>query len=145
MKLFDRAETAEEIVLRDYQTKAVEDLRGSFRLGHRKLLLQAGTGSGKTIVAAQIIKNAVAKNKYVLFLAHRRELIDQCADKLVRFGVDHGVIMAGRQGHVSQNVQVASIQPSGIERSKRIGCISRRPTLSSSTNAIDPFPKRTGI
>ena len=109
MRLFDQVPT-EKIILRDYQTKAVEDLRGSFRAGNRKLLLQAGTGSGKTIIAAEIIKNAVAKGKYVLFLAHRRELIDQCAEKLVRFGVDHGIIMAGRQGRIMQKVQVASIQ-----------------------------------
>ncbi len=100
----------EPIELREYQTQAVEDLRASFRAGNRRLLLQAGTGSGKTIIAAQIIKNAVAKKKYVLFLAHRRELIDQCADKLERFGVPHGIIMAGRQAHVIHEVQVASIQ-----------------------------------
>lgn len=101
---------AEEIKLRPYQVAAVEDLRSSFRDGHRRLLLQAGTGSGKTIIAAEIIKNAVAKGKYILFLAHRRELIDQCSDKLHRFGVDHGVIMAGRERDMAQNVQVASVQ-----------------------------------
>lgn len=100
----------EEIVLRDYQLKAVEDLRQSFVRGNRRLLLQAGTGSGKTIIAAEIIKNSVAKGKFVLFLAHRRELIDQCADKLVRFGVDHGLIMAGRDRKMAKQVQVASIQ-----------------------------------
>lgn len=109
MRLFAEL-PGEPIKLRDYQTQAVEDLRASFRAGNRRLLLQAGTGSGKTIIAAQIIKNAIAKKKYVLFLAHRRELIDQCADKLVRFGVPHGIIMAGRQAHVIQEVQVASIQ-----------------------------------
>ena len=109
MRLFSEL-PGEPIELREYQTQAVEDLRASFRAGNRRLLLQAGTGSGKTIIAAQIIKNAIAKKKYVLFLAHRRELIDQCADKLVRFGVPHGIIMAGRQAHVIQEVQVASIQ-----------------------------------
>ena len=110
MSLFAPELPREEITLRQYQLDAVENLRESVRAGNRCLILQAGTGSGKTIIAAQIIKNAVAKKKYVLFLAHRRELIDQCADKLERFGVPHGIIMAGRQGHVSQNVQVASIQ-----------------------------------
>jgi len=100
----------EEIILRPYQTKAVQDLRMSFVEGNRRLLLQAGTGSGKTIIASEIIKNSVAKGKFVLFLAHRRELIDQCADKLERFGVDHGLIMAGRDRSMSKQVQVASIQ-----------------------------------
>ncbi len=100
----------EEIVLRPYQIQAVEDLRRSFMQGNRRLLLQAGTGSGKTIIAAEIIKSAVLKGKYVLFLAHRRELIDQCADKLVRFGVNHGIIMAGRSRSMHERVQVGSVQ-----------------------------------
>ncbi len=100
----------EEIILRPYQTQAVEDLRESFRMGNRRLLLQAGTGSGKTIIASEIIKSAVYKGKYVLFLAHRRELIDQCSDKLDRFGVNHGIIMAGRKRAMVENVQVGSVQ-----------------------------------
>ncbi len=100
----------EEIILRDYQVAAVEDLRKSFRAGSRKLLLQAGTGSGKTIIASEIIKSAVSKGKMVLFLAHRRELIDQCSDKLMRFGVSHGLIMAGRERSMREDVQVASVQ-----------------------------------
>lgn len=100
----------EEIILRPYQVKAVDDLRDSIRRGNRRLLLQAGTGSGKTIIASDIIKGSVRKGKYVLFLAHRRELIDQCADKLVRFGVDHGIIMAGRKRSMAETVQVGSVQ-----------------------------------
>lgn len=108
MKLFsgDR----EPIVLRPYQTKAVEDLRNEVRKGHKRLLLQAGTGSGKTVIAAEIIKNAMEKGKNVLFLAHRRELIDQCSDKLDWFGCEHGVIMAGRDRDFMPQTQVASIQ-----------------------------------
>ncbi len=45
----------EEIILRPYQNQAVEDLRQSFMKGNRRLLLQAGTGSGKTIIAAENI------------------------------------------------------------------------------------------
>lgn len=108
--LFHEYLPTEEIVLRDYQNKAVQDLRRSFVAGNRRLLLQAGTGSGKTIIASEIIKNSVAKGKFVLFLAHRRELIDQCADKLERFGVPHGLIMAGRDRSMHKQVQVASIQ-----------------------------------
>ena len=66
--------------------------------------------SGKTIVAADVIKKAVAKGSRVLFLAHRRELIDQCSDKLYRFGVHHGIIMAGWRLNLAEQVQVVSIQ-----------------------------------
>jgi superfamily II DNA or RNA helicase len=98
------------ITLRDYQVQSVEDLRREMLQGYRRLLLQAGTGSGKTVIASEIIKRAVAKRSNVLFLAHRRELIDQCSDKLEWFGCDHGIIMAGRRRDQIARVQVASIQ-----------------------------------
>lgn len=48
------------------------------------------TGSGKTIVAAQVIRAAVALNKRVLFIAHRRELVEQATNKLRDIGVEIG-------------------------------------------------------
>lgn len=98
-------------VLRDYQTKALEDLRTHIRAGRRRLLLVAPTGSGKTTIAAAMIHGAVARQKRILFLAHRRELIDQCCDRLNGLEVPHGVIMAGDPRYdLSCPVQVASVQ-----------------------------------
>lgn len=97
------------ITLRPYQVQAVADLRTAMLKGARKVLLQAGTGSGKTVVASSIMHSAVEKGRRVLFLAHRRELIDQCADKLERFGVPNGIIMAGRELNTWEPVQVASV------------------------------------
>lgn len=61
------------------------------------------------MIAAQIVERAVEKGRYVIFLAHRRELVNQAADKLIHFGVDHGVLMAGEFPYGATNVQVASI------------------------------------
>lgn len=95
--------------LRDYQDKAISDLRRSFAAGNRRTILHAPTGSGKTVIAAQIIKRTVGKGRQVMFLAHRRELVNQAADKLVNFGVEHGVLMAGEFPYGATDVQVASI------------------------------------
>lgn len=95
--------------LRDYQVQAVEDLRSSIRKGWKRIILQAPTGSGKTVIAAEIIRSADEKGSKVVFLAHRRELIFQCSDKLSKFGIRHGILMAGEPGN-SNPVQVASIQ-----------------------------------
>lgn len=79
--------------------------------GRRRVLLVIATGGGKTITSSVIIRNAVAKGKRCIFLAHRKELIDQCSKTLSFLGVDHGVI---KRGHPKLNlkkpVQVASIQ-----------------------------------
>lgn len=96
--------------LRPYQEAAIQGLRDAVSGGAKAPLLVAPTGSGKTVMAAAIIKNAVAFGQSVLFLAHRRELIEQTCRKLYAVGVEAGVILAGHPPQPSARVQVASIQ-----------------------------------
>lgn len=91
------------------QKTAIHDCRVAYAAGHRRLLLQAPTGAGKTVIAAQIVKGAVDKGRQVMFLAHRRELVNQSSDKLIRFGVDHGILMRGEMPFGATDVQVVSI------------------------------------
>jgi hypothetical protein len=49
--------------LRDYQAKAIEDLRASLKAGRRRPVLQLPVGAGKTRVAAEIIGLALSKGK----------------------------------------------------------------------------------
>ena len=96
--------------LREYQLDAVEKLREKIRSGARSLVLVSPTGSGKTVIASHIIDNASTRGVPVLFLAHRKELIDQASGKLTAFEVPHGVIMAGYPSDTTAPVQVASVQ-----------------------------------
>lgn len=95
--------------IRPYQLEAIDQCRRAFASGSRRILLQAPTGAGKTVIAAQIVESAARKGRRILFLAHRRELVNQCADKLRRFGVDYGILMAGEDPSYEYEVQVASI------------------------------------
>jgi superfamily II DNA or RNA helicase len=97
------------IVVRDFQERVKEDARNSIRRGKKKIIIQAPTGAGKTVIAAGMIRNAQDKGNPVLFFAHRRELIYQCGEKLERFGVRHGILMAGEYPDHYAGVQVASI------------------------------------
>jgi superfamily II DNA or RNA helicase len=94
--------------LRPYQSAAITALRRSLGAGHKRPILCAPTGSGKTVLAAEIIRSARAKGRKVLFLAPRRELIHQASAKLSKFGVGHGIIMAGVDRNVIPDVQIAS-------------------------------------
>lgn len=77
-------------------------------------------------MGADIIRSAVAKQTEVLFIAHRKELIDQSYRKLAEFGVAAGVLMGTDSRRDDyQKVQVASIQTLArrMDRLPRAGLI----------------------
>ena len=93
----------------DWQWDIIDQVRRAIASGSRKILVVIPTGGGKTVIAAQIVKLAAEKLRRSMFLAHRRELIYQSADKLIKFGVDHGILMAGEYPYGAADCQVASI------------------------------------
>lgn len=95
--------------LRPYQRDVIARIGVEVSSGRRRVLLIAPTGAGKTVIAAEIIHEAVAKAQRVLFLAHRRELVRQTSEKLYAAGVDHGIVQAGFPTRPGERVQVASI------------------------------------
>lgn len=68
--------------LRPYQTEAVEAVLNDWR-EYQRTLLVLPTGTGKTIVFSKIIEHEVKTGSRVLVLAHRGELLEQAADKLL--------------------------------------------------------------
>src|SRR5262249_24488312 len=95
--------------LRPYQVNVIERVRAAIAAGHRRILLVAATGSGKTVIAASIIAKTIARERRALFLAHRRELVTQAARKLHDAGLDSGVILPGSPMRLDEPAQVASI------------------------------------
>jgi DNA repair protein RadD len=93
----------------EFQHHAVENFRCEARKGKQHIVLVAPTGSGKTVIGAEIIRDAVANGQRVLVLAHRREIIAQTSQKLFAAGVDHGIVQAGFRARPQAPVQVASI------------------------------------
>ena len=99
-------ELVQRLKLREYQQRAVREVADAYRSGSRAILLVMPTGAGKTVTGLRFAIGAVEKGKRVVWLAHRRELIHQTADKLRRFEVPHGIIMAGTPMALQQPVQV---------------------------------------
>jgi DNA repair protein RadD len=97
------------ISLYPFQHAAVDQIERNVAEGWRKLILVAPTGSGKTVIASELIRRYVANHRTVLFLAHRREIITQTSRKLNDNGVRHGIIMAGIDPRPMAPVQAASI------------------------------------
>jgi DNA repair protein RadD len=102
------------VKLDDYQLELIGRAKAELaRLrapARRRCLMILPTGGGKTVVASEVIRRAVALGSRILFLAHRRELIHQTAAKLKAFGVEPGIIMGGEPRALQRPVQVASVQ-----------------------------------
>ncbi len=100
--------------LRSYQQKAVDDLRRSFQLGRKRVILQMPTGSGKTVVACEIIRRTLDRGGKVIFLVNRRELAFQASQKLDEYGIDYprmqAIIMGNLEYYPAAPVQICSVQ-----------------------------------
>ena len=98
------------IKLRDYQESAITKVRQAYRDGHRRILLVAPTGSGKTVIGTHILNATSEKHRRGMWVAPRREIVKQTSEKLGEFGCPHGILMAGHDRSIMPKVQVASIQ-----------------------------------
>jgi superfamily II DNA or RNA helicase len=99
-----------ELKLWPVQEKILAELRQTMK-HHRRTVLMASTGLGKTEIAVQIIKNAVERDKRVCFVCHRINLVYQTSERLYHYGVLHGIIQADHPEYFPNRlVQVASIQ-----------------------------------
>ena len=70
--------------LRPYQLEAKTAIFEQWDQGIKKTLLVLPTGCGKTIVFAKVTEECVRQGKRVLIMAHRGELLDQAADKIMQ-------------------------------------------------------------
>jgi superfamily II DNA or RNA helicase len=95
--------------LRNYQVDCIERFEREVSLARRRLLGVAPTGSGKAVIAAEMVRRAVSQGKRVLFMVHRRELVKQSSQKLFDVGLDHGIIASGFQMRLAESVQIGSI------------------------------------
>jgi superfamily II DNA or RNA helicase len=95
--------------LRDYQQQAIVDTRAAFFAGHRRVLLVAPTGAGKTVMFSYLAGSISANRQRVVLLAHRDELLDQISRTLNEFQVQHGFIAARRTLNLEVPVQVAGV------------------------------------
>lgn len=98
--------------LRKYQKEAVDAVFKEWKQGHEKTLLVLATGTGKTIIFANVAKRCVERNEHVLVLAHRGELIQQAHDKIKdAVDIDSDIEKAERTAVGSdKNIVIASMQ-----------------------------------
>jgi DNA repair protein RadD len=92
--------------LRPYQLDAINQLRDKIRTGSKSVLIVMPTGAGKTVVAASIIHDCIAKGNTAIFAVPRIELARQSINTI---DVPCGKIIAGDKMDLTLPAQVANI------------------------------------
>jgi DNA repair protein RadD len=96
------------LTLRDYQQDLIDRTRAALR-EHRRVLTQAPTGAGKTVLASYMAGGAGARGVPTFFMCHRAELVRGTAATFGRWGIGHGIVAAGHPIDLGHAVQVCSI------------------------------------
>lgn len=99
----------QQITLRPYQKTLINNVETALQT-YQRVCLQLPTGAGKTVIASEWIRLQSLKKKKVLFLVHRKELLDQASSQLKAVEVPHGKICAGVIEPSEHLTQVAMIQ-----------------------------------
>ena len=74
--------------LYDYQKELVTKARKSLATGNKGVLIQSPPGSGKSVVIAEIARLTTDKGNRVMFLVHRKELVEQITETFKANEVD---------------------------------------------------------
>jgi len=99
-----------ELQLRGKQPQAIEALRHGIKKGKKRQVLYFPTGGGKTECAIYLMKLAADKGKKSAMLMDRRVLVQQTSQRLAKYNLPHGVIMAGEPYHNDRFIQICSEQ-----------------------------------
>ena len=97
-------------MLRPYQIQAEKQLSEKLNKGLNKVLLYLVTGSGKTVIAKNIIEKILSSNKKVMFLVKGVSLIHQTYDRL-KSDNEIGMIQGSSKGKINYKapLQIASV------------------------------------
>jgi len=96
--------------LRPYQRDAIANTYAALRESNR-VMLQLPTGSGKTHIAIEVIKQGLKHNRRINFCVDRLTLLDQTIDKFIDAGIPVSVVQSNHPLYRPElPVQVVSLQ-----------------------------------
>ncbi|MBP8124937.1 MAG: DEAD/DEAH box helicase [Caldilineaceae bacterium] len=110
-----------KLSLRPYQRQTVDSIRAAWAAGNRNALAVLATGAGKTIVFLALLDEILAEEPEARFLlvAHRKELIEQPAERIAQFWPQRagqvGIVMAD-QDECDRQITIATVQTLQVER-----------------------------
>lgn len=99
------------VELRPYQNKGISEVFSALQQGSKKIILVLAMGLGKTTLMGRIIQLGYQKERKILIVVHRDNLVRQFADRLrEQFNVPSGYILGSEKKDYTFPIQVASRQ-----------------------------------
>lgn len=96
--------------LRPHQLEVIEKLNEGFK-DHKRQILCAVTGFGKTECAMAVMQEAARQGKRVAMILDRIVLVDQTSRRLSKYQIPHGVMQAGHwRNRPYEYIQICSVQ-----------------------------------
>jgi len=96
--------------LRPHQLEVIQKLNEGFET-HKRQILCAVTGFGKTECAMAVMQEAAAQGKKVAMVLDRIVLVDQTSRRLSKYQIPHGVMQAGHwRNRPYEPIQICSVQ-----------------------------------
>jgi DNA repair protein RadD len=95
------------------QMEFKRELYAAITGGHRRIVAQAATGYGKTVLAAAIADDVIGRGKRLIFLVHALTLVDQTVTRFVENGIPPdsiGVMQANHElTYPDRPIQIISV------------------------------------
>ena len=100
------------MILRDYQQETVDLILNNIDKGIKKQLINSPTGSGKTVIASEVVKKLVEQGRRIFFVVANEPLIMQTYNKFVGIDLFPSIIKAGFERYYNEfaKVQIVMIQ-----------------------------------
>lgn len=90
--------------LRDYQVKTIKQVQQSMLHGHHRIVVQQPPRTGKTVIMAEIARRATTKGNRILWIIHRREVLNQAINTFKQQGVDMNLATMGMVQTLTRHV-----------------------------------------
>ncbi|ANK60051.1 DEAD/DEAH box helicase [Loigolactobacillus backii] len=91
-------------ILHDYQLETIQKITESIHNGHHSIIVQQPPRTGKTVIMAEIARRATAKGNRILFIVHRKELVDQARETFIDQGVNINLAQIGMVQTITRHV-----------------------------------------
>lgn len=83
------------MTLRDYQQNTIDRIIRSMKSGHQSIIVQQPPRTGKTVIMAEIAKRTTDNGNHIMFMVHRKEIVDQVKRTFSRWGVNMNLATIG--------------------------------------------------